>query len=349
MRMFQDVFLRHGGAEQTFMAAAEGGGGPITVGMASPAGLRRVQELGQDVETVFVHTPGERAPYSTLTVVVEALLALPRFDGEILAFHHHFGLLLSGMQRTHYYLHTPTRVLHEPRRAPWELAVLDETTRERMRVRELSNIHAAARVIVNSAATAARARRAYDVPCSIAHPPTELWRREAQSTVDEPRRPYVLTVSRLSKSKGLLKAAPEVILSGFRWLVVGDGDADVIRELENVGDQVELLGPRDDTHVAQLIKNASVCLSPALEDFGLFAAEAMTFGRPVVAHAGSGVFDLAHLGVLVPFGPEHGSLREAIFSAAGAPSPRWKGVEKLRHHLSRRAFRERLSEVLARS
>jgi glycosyltransferase involved in cell wall biosynthesis len=106
--------------------------------------------------------------------------------------------------------------------------------------------------------------------------------------------PEVLYVGRLSPEKNidtLLEAVGDLNL-----VVAGDGP---LRERVPHG-----LGAVPHAEVERLLDRASVLVAPCeREGFGLAAAEAMAFGRPVVAAAGGALLDLVtdgETGVLVP-------------------------------------------------
>ena len=123
--------------------------------------------------------------------------------------------------------------------------------------------------------------------------------------------PVCLMIARLHEEKGhryLFAAVPEVLarLPDVTFLLVGDGphreemEADVrTRGLQRV---VRFLGRRED--VPELIALAAVLVLPSLaESFGFVLAEAMSFGKPVVASAIGGIPEVVtdgETGILVP-------------------------------------------------
>jgi glycosyltransferase involved in cell wall biosynthesis len=106
--------------------------------------------------------------------------------------------------------------------------------------------------------------------------------------------PEVLYVGRLSPEKNvdtLIEA-----LGDLNLVVAGDGP---LRDLVP-----NALGAVPHAEVGRLLERASVVVAPSeREGFGLAAAEAMAFGRPVVAAAGGGLLELVsdgETGLLVP-------------------------------------------------
>jgi glycosyltransferase involved in cell wall biosynthesis len=127
--------------------------------------------------------------------------------------------------------------------------------------------------------------------------------------------PEVLYVGRLSPEKNidtLLEAVGDLNL-----VVAGDGP---------LRDRVpNALGSVPHAEVERLFERASVVVAPCeREGFGLAAAEAMAFGRPVVAAAGGGLLDLVadgETGLLVP--PRDApAMRAAVERLLGDPGLR---------------------------
>jgi glycosyltransferase involved in cell wall biosynthesis len=142
--------------------------------------------------------------------------------------------------------------------------------------------------------------------------------------------PEVLYVGRLSPEKNVDTLVEA--LGDQNLVVAGDGP---LRALVP-----HALGAVPHTEVERLLERASVLVAPCeREGFGLAAAEAMAFGRPVVAAAGGGLLELVadgETGLLVP-PRDAGALREAVLRLLADP--------ELRVRLGR-AARERARERL---
>jgi glycosyltransferase involved in cell wall biosynthesis len=142
--------------------------------------------------------------------------------------------------------------------------------------------------------------------------------------------PEVLYVGRLSPEKNVDTLVDAV--GDLNLVVAGDGP---LRELVP-----QALGAVPHAEVERLLERSSVVVAPCeREGFGLAAAEAMAFGRPVVAAAGGGLLELVddgETGLLVP--PRDASaLRDAVL--------RLLGDEELRARLGA-AARQRAQERL---
>ncbi len=147
--------------------------------------------------------------------------------------------------------------------------------------------------------------------------------------------PLVLTISRIAPQKSLevLVSAAGALQTPVVWAVLGDGDRDLLAELEQsaAGTGVRFLGARAD--VDSWLRAATVLVLPsAWEARALVVQEAMAAGTPVVATDVGGLPELvAQAGVLVPVASP-AALAGAVDELLGDPE---RGAE-----LSRRGRRE---------
>ena len=127
--------------------------------------------------------------------------------------------------------------------------------------------------------------------------------------------PEVLFVGRLSPEKNIDTLVEAV--GDLNLVVAGDGP---LRDLVP-----QALGAVPHEEVERLLERASVVVAPSdREGFGVAAAEAMAFGRPVVAAAGGALLELVadeETGLFVP--PRDApALREAVLRLLGDPELR---------------------------
>lgn len=117
--------------------------------------------------------------------------------------------------------------------------------------------------------------------------------------------PEILYVGRLAPEKGVEELAEAA--RGLNLVVCGDG---ALRQL-----LPGALGFVDDTERDRYYRRAAVVVCPSRrEGFGLACAEAMAYGKPVVASAVGGLLDLVvdgETGLLVP-PRDPGALRQAL-------------------------------------
>jgi glycosyltransferase involved in cell wall biosynthesis len=145
--------------------------------------------------------------------------------------------------------------------------------------------------------------------------PTPVPFPESPGDPEEP--PHVLYLGRLSPEKGALQFADAS--SGLRRVVVGDGP---------LRDRLpDALGFVPTSRVGAYLERAAVVCVPSLrEGYGFACAEALAYGRPVVASAVGGLLD--HVqddvnGVLVPPGDVR-ALRLALVRLLGDAGLRWR-------------------------
>jgi glycosyltransferase involved in cell wall biosynthesis len=125
--------------------------------------------------------------------------------------------------------------------------------------------------------------------------------------------PLVLTIARIAPQKDLETLVDAAGVARAPWVVVGDGDADLLTRLrqrvEAEGLPVHFVGPQDDPD--RWLRAAEVFVLPSLwEARALVVQEAMAAGVPVVATETGGVRDLVSgVGTLVP-------VRDAVALAA---------------------------------
>jgi glycosyltransferase involved in cell wall biosynthesis len=154
--------------------------------------------------------------------------------------------------------------------------------------------------------------------------------------------PEVLYVGRLSPEKNIDTLVEAV--GDLNLVVAGDGP---LRErVPNA------LGAVPHAEVERLLERASVVVAPCeREGFGLAAAEAMAFGRPVVAAAGGALLELVadgETGLLVP-ARDAAALRDAVERLLADPELRERLARAARARALERfgweAVTERLLEV----
>jgi glycosyltransferase involved in cell wall biosynthesis len=185
--------------------------------------------------------------------------------------------------------------------------------------REKLHVHRAARVLVTSAYSAARAQELYELvrAPTVVPEPIDLaeWRRLlAIYPADSPRF-TVLYVGRMYRRKRvdvLLRAAAQVRqrIRRLEVRLVGDGPCaaslqSLARELK-LEDTVTWLGDVSRSSLATEYNRANVfCLPSVQEGFGIVLLEAMAAGKPVVASRAAAIPEVLPHGMLVePENPE---------------------------------------------
>ena len=170
-------------------------------------------------------------------------------------------------------------------------------------------------IISNSRFTAARVKKYYRREAQVIYPPAmELYEktknvrsgeREIPSSAirqlaeadrdDGASRRHFLVVSRLTRSKKVDKTIEAFNKLGLPLIIVGDGP-ERTRLQSQAGKNIRFVGFISDEALAKLYASARAVIFPAEEDFGMVAAEALSFGTPVIAYEYGGIREIVEQG-----------------------------------------------------
>jgi glycosyltransferase involved in cell wall biosynthesis len=193
--------------------------------------------------------------------------------------------------------------------------------------------------IANGRTTRERIRRFWGRDAPVLHPPVDVDRFSLAEPTD-----YVLFVGGLVLHKRPALAIEAAALAGRPIKVVGQGPE--FRRLKARYPAAEFLGDVDDEQLARLYAKAAAVVIPKAEEFGIAAVEAQAAGRPVVAIDGGGARETVVpgvTGVLVPNGGSEALARALKHDFTGFDP---QVIRAHAHRFSRRAFQERLLEIV---
>lgn len=150
----------------------------------------------------------------------------------------------------------------------------------------------------NSAYTRERVAKYYRRESGVIVPPAGLSGKFPDESAI--RDDYFLVVSRLTESKEI-----EVVIDAFGKLglplrIVGEGP-ECPRLIRRAGKSVTFEGPVSDDVLASLYRRARAVVVPSEEDFGLVAAESLSFGTPVITLGYGGSLEIVEEGVTGEF------------------------------------------------
>lgn len=153
--------------------------------------------------------------------------------------------------------------------------------------------------IANSRHVAKRVEKYYRREADVIHPPVECGRfRLISGKPDD----YYLAVSAFAPYKRLDMAVDAFNRLGHKLKIIGTGQ-DEKKLKQMAGANIEFLGWKTDTEIAEYYSRCKALIFPGEEDFGIVPLEAMASGRPVIAY-GKG-------GALETIIPASGSLKSA--------------------------------------
>lgn len=141
--------------------------------------------------------------------------------------------------------------------------------------------------IANSHNVARRIWRTYRRRACVIHPPVDLDRFSIAPAKDD----YYVVVSRLVSYKRV-----DLIVRAFglmpekKLIVIGDGP-ELVNLQKLSGSNIEFLGCRTDSEVADYLSRAKALVFAANEDFGITPVEAQAAGTPVVAFGRGGALE----------------------------------------------------------
>lgn len=136
--------------------------------------------------------------------------------------------------------------------------------------------------IANSTHTAKRIKRVYHRDAEVVHPPVDVEFFTGDPSVK--RESFFLVVSALEPYKRIDLAVIAAIQAGVQLRIAGGGSQFAnLKHLAGNAQNIEFLGPKNQTDLRNLYRRARALLFPGMEDFGIVPVEAMACGCPVVA------------------------------------------------------------------
>ncbi|MBI5238272.1 MAG: glycosyltransferase [Deltaproteobacteria bacterium] len=187
--------------------------------------------------------------------------------------------------------------------------------------------------VANSNHVAKRIMRYYRRDSSVIYPPVDVSRF---SIAGRAPGDYYLIVSAFAPYKRLDIAVEAFNMLGKRLIIAGTGQEEK-RLKAMAGKNIEFLGWKGDTEVAELYRNCRALVFPGTEDFGITPVEAMACGRPVIAHGKGGALETVR-GLNAPEGA--GNNPTGIFFYEQTARALKDAVEAFEAHM--RAFDPRL-------
>ncbi len=317
--LVHDFLVSYGGAERVFQT------------LCAMYPEAPIYTLLADGEIVAKHFPGREIRTSWLGKLPQFVqkryrLFLPFFPAAVESLDlREFDLVLSSsgawskgiitrLNTTHVaYLHSPMRYAWDSHEsylqelgASGRKSILTRMLMSYLRIWDRQAADRPDILVANSLFTADRIRKYYRREAAIVYPPVSLRQqvavekiagsdteKESQSSV--PKK-YFLVVSRLTTSKGIDRVIEAFNKLSLPLLIVGAG-AEKKHLEDRAGEHIRFVGFVEDQELATLYQNARAVLFPSEEDFGMVAAEALSFGTPVIGLDYGGLREIITPGV----------------------------------------------------
>jgi glycosyltransferase involved in cell wall biosynthesis len=145
------------------------------------------------------------------------------------------------------------------------------------------------------------------------------WARQKEVTSEKWREPEtaVAVVDSVRRSRGQTKIRPVLVLAGSDLIGYRREVEKMVQEL-GLEDSVVITGEVQGEMKDALLANAEVFVLPSYsENFGIVVAEAMAWGRPVIASTGTPWKEVADVGAGWWVAPEEDTLAKALAEALG--------------------------------
>jgi glycosyltransferase involved in cell wall biosynthesis len=190
------------------------------------------------------------------------------------------------------YIHTPPRFLYKYSKesTKWERPFFKPFYSYLVNFIRIWDYVAAQRpdfLITNSETTRSRIKKFYGLDAKVIYPPVD----NSFSSNDGLKKaivPYFVAVGRLSKYKNFELLVETFNNIRFPLVIIGTGLEEA--HLKDIAkENIVFKGKVSDEEKHQIIENSAGLINPVVdEDFGIVPVEAMTHGKPVLAHKSGG-------------------------------------------------------------
>lgn len=297
--LIHDYLAQYGGAEKTLEAMLEVfPEAPIFTGIYSPANMPetiRNRKIIQSKNPLFKLFTKH---LSFLMPLVFEDFDLGEYDIVISDSASWAKGVITKPEQLHIsYIHTPPRFLYgysveSPARYNWFYKPVIRLIDHFLRIWDFCAAQRPDFLIANSATTKARIKKFYKREAVIIHPPLCInpvltTQNQAKSKIVT-HNPFFCCLGRLSAYKNFDLLIQTFNILGWNLVVMGTG-ADEKRLKRMAGKTVEFLGKVSEEEKYLVISQSQGLINPvADEDWGIVPLEAMSMGKPVLAHKSGG-------------------------------------------------------------
>lgn len=295
--LVHDYLREYGGAERVLEALHDiFPDAPVYVAYYNPSGLgSHASKIAKwDVRTSFI----QKLPFPNKLLSAYRIFApmafesfdLKEYDLVISSCNIYYSkAVITKPEALHIsYIHSPPRYLYGYTtsfnyKKHWWTRIGAEYINHFLRIYDFETSQRPDILIANSKNVAQRIKKFYrrdDVV--VIYPPVDI---QEFMTQERGSKDYFLSLSRLSKGKGLDVIVEAAIIAGVPLKVAGTGpELESLKKLSNGNSRIEFLGEVTDAERVRLYSGAkALIVASEDEDFGITAIESQAAGTPVIA------------------------------------------------------------------
>ncbi|MBI2414843.1 glycosyltransferase [candidate division WWE3 bacterium] len=302
-----DYLVQHGGAERSVEAIAQiFPEAPIYTAIYKPKKVggifssRKVYTATKGANTLFNIFPIFAKYFTFLIPMFFENLNLDEYDIIISSSSGYAKGVLTKPRQLHIgYIHTPPRFLYgysveSTKRNAWYYKPVVMIVDHFLRVWDFVAAQRPDFLVANSKTTRDRIRKFYGRDAIVINPPVEIDDTKIERNSLEP--PYYYALGRLVAYKNYDLIIEVFNILGLPLKIIGTGPEEA--KLKKIAkSNIKFLGRSNDLERNTVIENSLGYIFPVVEeDFGIVVVEALTHGKPVLAHRSGGPTEILREG-----------------------------------------------------
>lgn len=203
------------------------------------------------------------------------------------------------------YIHTPPRFLYKysvesPKRFKWYYKPFVQILDHFLRIWDYCAGQRPDFLLTNSETTANRIKKFYKREARIIHPPLEVGTSEKENKgKSNIQKPYYCALGRLAAYKNNHLLIQAFKLLGWDLLIMGAGPEEkALKKMAEGFPNIKLLGRVSEEKKNKVLNGCKGLIFPVVEeDWGIVPLEAMSHGKPVLAHNSGGATETVKDGI----------------------------------------------------
>lgn len=288
--LVHDYLIQHGGAEKTLEAIAEiFPDAPIYTGIYSPKNFpesitkRKIIQAGNPLFKLLskhlsflMPLVFENFDLNEYNIIISDSACWAK------------GVITKPDQLHISYIHTPPRFLYHysvesPMRYKWYYKPVINVIDHFLRIWDFCAAQRPDFLVANSETTRKRIQKFYGRQAQIIHPPVEIGNAPKESK-DVIQKPYFCALGRLAAYKNFDYLISAFNFLGWELFIMGTGTEE--KKLKKMAkSNITFLGRVSEEQKFNILANSKGLINPVTdEDWGIVPLEAMSVGKPVLAH-----------------------------------------------------------------